>query len=454
MSGRDVAVTLPADADRASTPNGQQPPGEARTGTFRALRHRNYRLWFVGQGVSLVGTWMQTMAQQLLIYQLTGSAAALGMINFIGLIPLLPLALWGGSIVDRFPKRTVILVTQTGMLIQALLLSALTISGTIQVWQVYVMAFFLGALQAVDMPARQAFTVDMVEGKEDLTNAIGLNSAMFNGARALGPALAGLVVAATGEGLAFFINALTFVAVIVCLLMMRNLPNSSKQTTVGVAKHMAEGIRFVSRQQVVLVLMSLVAVSAFLSMPYSTLMPIFANDVLRDSANIHVQTVCHGPSAILRCQAPEALSLGLLLTTVGIGALVGALTIASLPNDARRGRLLTAGNLLFPASLLLFASSRSFLLSILYLLMVGISFVAQNALANTLIQISTPDSMRGRVMSLYSLTTQSMMRMGALQAGLLADRIGVPLAIGLGASVSLVYGPFVAVRYPRVREMR
>ena len=169
----------------------------------------------MGQGVSLIGTWMQTMALQLLVYRLTGSAAALGMINFIGLIPLLPLALWGGSLVDRFPKRTVILVTQTGMLIQALTLSVLTISGTIQVWQVYVMAFFLGALQAVDMPARQAFTVDMVEGKEDLTNAIGLNSAMFNGgARALGLALAGLVVAATGEGLAFFINALTFVAVI------------------------------------------------------------------------------------------------------------------------------------------------------------------------------------------------------------------------------------------------
>jgi hypothetical protein len=217
---------------------------------------------------------------------------------------------------------------------------------------------------------------------------------------------------------------------------------------------MAEGIRFVSRQQVVLILMSLVAVSAFLSMPYSTLMPVFANDVLQDSANILVQTVCHGPGAIFRCQAPQALPLGLLLTTVGIGALVGALAVASLPNDARRGRLLTAGNLLFPTSLLLFASSRSFLLSMICLLMVGISFVAQNALANTLIQILTPDSMRGRVMSLYSLTTQSMMRMGALQAGLVADRIGAPLAIGLGASVSLAYGLFVAVRYPRVRQMR
>jgi MFS family permease len=280
MSRRQVTVTRPAGSGGSPAPVGSPPARAAGVRTFRALRHRNYRLWFVGQGVSLIGTWMQTMAQQLLVYRLTGSAAALGMINFIGLLPLLPLALWGGSLIDRFPKRTVILVTQTGMLIQALLLAVLTLTGQIQVWQIYAMALTLGALQAVDMPARQAFTVDLVEGKEDLTNAIGLNSAMFNGARALGPALAGLVVAATGEGAAFLINASTFVAVIGSLLLMRNLPESSHRTTVGLARHLAEGIRFISRQQVVLVLMSLVAVSAFLSMPYSTLMPVFANDVL------------------------------------------------------------------------------------------------------------------------------------------------------------------------------
>ena len=454
MSGRDVAVTRPAGIDQSPAPNGQQSPGEARTGTFRALRHRNYRLWFVGQGVSLIGTWMQTMALQLLVYRLTGSAAALGMINFIGLIPLLPLALWGGSLVDRFPKRTVILVTQTGMLIQALLLSALTISGTIQVWQVYVMAFFLGALQAVDMPARQAFTVDMVEGKEDLTNAIGLNSAMFNGARALGPALAGLVVAATGEGLAFFINALTFVAVIVCLLMMRNLPNSSKQTTVGVAKHMAEGIRFVSRQQVVLVLMSLVAVSAFLSMPYSTLMPIFANGVLRDSANILVQTVCQGPSAILRCQAPEALPLGLLLTTVGIGALVGALAIASLPNDTRRGRLLTAGNLLFPDVAAAFCQFP------VLPLVDALSLDGRHQLrsAECAGQHADPDidaRLDARSSDEPLFPHHAKYDAHGRAPGWPPCRPGRrALAIGLGASLSLVYGLFVRGAFSSRREMR
>lgn len=426
----------------------------ARAGTFRALRHRNYRLWFFGQGISLIGTWMQTMAQQLLVYRLSGSAAALGMINFMGLIPLLPLALWGGSLSDRFPKRMVILGTQTGMLLQALLLAGLTLSGTVRVWHVYALAFLLGALQAVDLPARQAFTVDMVEGKEDLTNAIGLNSALFNGARALGPALSGVVVAATGEGLAFLINALTFVAVIGSLLLMRNLPRSSAPATVGLARHMAEGIGYVARQQTLLVLMSLVAVSSFLSMPYSTLMPVFANDVLRQSAGPVVQALCYGPLPFLRCQTPEALPLGMLLTMVGIGALIGALIIASLPDSARRGRMLTAGNLIFPATLIVFSLSRSFVLSLACLALVGFSFVSQNALANTLIQVSTPDSMRGRVMSLYSLTTQSTMRLGGLQAGVVADRIGAPLAIGLGAALSLAYGAFVALRFPRVRELR
>src|SRR5512140_3515857 len=187
--------------------------------TFRALRHCNYRLWFFGQGTSLVGTWMQTMAQQVLVYRLTGSAAALVIVSFIGLIPLIPLSLWGGSISDRFSKKTVILWAQVVMLVQAFILSALTASGHIQIWHVYVMAFILGAATAVDLPARQSFTVEMVEGKEDLTNAIGLNSAIFNAARALGPALAGLVVAATGEAIAFFLNGLSFVAVIISLLM-------------------------------------------------------------------------------------------------------------------------------------------------------------------------------------------------------------------------------------------
>jgi len=422
---------------------------------FRALRHRNYRLWFIGQGISLIGTWMQTMAQQVLVYRLTGSATSLGVISVIGLIPLIPLSLWGGSISDRIPRRNVILVTQILMLIQAFILSALTWTEKVQIWHVYVMAFFLGAAQAVDMPARQAFTVDMVEGKEDLTNAIGLNSAMFNGARAIGPALAGLVVAATGESIAFFVNGLSFVAVIISLLLMRNLPGARLPPGAGVStvSHMAEGFRYIIKKQVILVLTSLVALSAFLSMPYSTLMPVFAQVVLKNSAQSFVGLICGGDQPLIHCQTPEALPLGMLLTMVGIGAMIGALLVASLPQTARRGLYLTAGNLVFPLVLLFFSASRSFLLSLCLMLVTGISFVMQNALANTMIQLISPDEMRGRIMSFYTLTFQGMMRLGGLQAGLMSDWLGAPLTVSLGAGISLLYGLFVAFRYPVIRKM-
>jgi len=440
----------------ADTPSAQLAGKRSRLpNTFRALRHRNYRLWFFGQGFSLIGTWMQTMALQVLVYRLTGSAVQLGMINFLPLIPLVPLALWGGSLSDRADKRTVLLVTQTASLIQALLLALLTWTGTIQIWHVYLMSLILGAVNAVDMPARQAFTVDMVEGKEDLTNAIGLNSAIFNGARALGPALAGIAVATTGEGTAFFLNGLSFLTVIISLLSMRNLPQSSHHhdgTTLG--GHMAEGVRYTLKQQTTLVLISLVALSAFLSMPYSTLMPVFAGDVLKESAAPVEAYACSGAHPLLRCQTPEALALGMLLTAVGIGAVMGALLVASLPDNARRGRWLTVGNLSFPLLLLIFSASRSFALSLAMLVLVGISFVWQNALVNTLLQVTTPDHMRGRVMSIFSLMVQGMMRAGGLQAGFVANWFGAPVSVGVGAALSLAYGMFVAIRFPHVRELK
>jgi hypothetical protein len=274
---------------------------------------------------------------------------------------------------------------------------------------------------------------------------------MFNGARALGPALAGLAVATTGEGTAFMLNAVTFLAVIACLLLMRDLPQSSARPAqgTGVRSHMAEGIRFVMQQQSILVLISLVAVSALLSMPYTTLMPVFANIVLHDSAQPVTAFIC----ARIACQAPQALPLGILLTATGLGAVTGALLVASLPDKARRGHMLTFGNLGFPLVLVIFASSRSFVLSVLMLFLVGVSFVWQNSLANTLLQMTTPDQVRGRVMSLYSLTFQGMMRVGGLQAGLVADWIGAPLSVGIGAGVSLVYGLFVALKFPKVRRM-
>jgi len=423
--------------------------------TFRAFQHRNYLLWFFGQGISLIGTWMQTMAQQVLVYRLTGSAASLGVISFIGLIPLIPLSLWGGSITDRFSKRTILLVTQGIMLIQAFLLAGLTWSRTVQIWHVYLLAFVLGAAIAVDLPARQAFTVDMIEGKDDLTSAIGLNSAMFNGARAIGPALAGVLVATTGEGNAFFLNGLSFIAVLISLLMMRNLPKPKSHIEDGTSplKHMAGGLRFIFERQAILILVSLIAISAFLSMPYNTLLPVFASVVLKQSAQPVVAALCNSNSVIMGCQAPEALPLGLMYSMIGIGAVIGALVVASLPANTRRGLLLTIGNLAFPLFLVLFAFSTHFSLSLVLTLFIGFSFVWQNALANTLLQFVTPDELRGRVMGVYSMSFQTMFRLGGLQAGFVADWLGAPLSVGIGAIISFFYGLVIAFRYPKVRRL-
>jgi len=434
----------------AQTPAGGRP----RPSTFRALRHRNYRLFFFGQLVSLIGTWMQTIAQQYLVYRLTGSATMLGAISLLGIIPLLPMSLWGGSLADRFPKRSIILVTQTSMMLLAFILAALAWSGTVQVWHIMLLSVLLAAANAVDMPARQAFIVDMVDGKEDLTNAIGLNSTIFNASRAIGPAVAGVAVATTGEAGAFFLNGLSFIAVIAGLLLMRLPPHTPPERQATLSSHLWEGARYVRKEQTVLVLISLVAVSAFLSMPYSTLLPVFSSKVLNVSAQPLLKALCSWASAMgLRCQSPDALTFGLLSAATGVGALIGALFVASLPPQARRGGWLTLGNLSFPALVVLMALSRSFAASLLLLMGIGFSFVIQNALANTLIQVSVPDALRGRVMSFYTLTFQAMMRMGGMQAGLMGDAFGAPFAVGVGGLACLAYGAFVAWRYPGVRKM-
>jgi MFS family permease len=424
-------------------------------GTFRALRHRNYRLWFFGQGVSLVGTWMQSMAQQVLVYRLTGSATALGIVSFMVVLPLVPFTLWGGSLSDRAPKRMIILTTQTLMLLQAFVLAWLTWTGTVQIWHVYLMAFLLGTFKAVDMPARQSFVVEMVEGKDDLTSAIGLNSAIHNAAKTLGPAFAGVLVAVLGEAVAFSLNGLSFMAVILSLLWMRDLPRlvPAEPENRPVLAHMRDGLHYVLGQQTLLVLMSLVAVSSFLARPYQTLMPVFADVTLKESARPVIAFLCDGSFTILNCRAPAAIPLGLLLAAVGVGAVAGAVVVASLPENARRGRMLTLGNLSFPLLLLLFVCSRSMWLSLVLMLLVGMSQVFQNAMANTLLQLTAPDPLRGRVMSLYALVSHGMMHVGGLQAGFVADWAGAPLSIGVGAGFSLLYGALVAFRYREVRNL-
>jgi MFS family permease len=278
---------------------------------------------------------------------------------------------------------------------------------------------------------------------------------MFNAARAIGPALAGVLVATTGEGNAFFINGLSFISVIISLLMMRGLPKPLPQAESDTKpiKYMTGGVLFIIKRQTILVLISLIAVSAFLSMPYTTLLPVFASDVLMRSALPTVIAFCSSVSLHAGCQAPEALPLGLLYSMLGIGAVIGALVVASLATKARRGQLLTLGNLVFPLFLLLFAFSSQFVISLFLMLFIGFSFVWQNALANTLLQFVTPDELRGRVMGVYTMTFQTMFRLGGLQAGFVADWLGAPISVGIGAALSLLYGVFVAIRYPKVRQL-
>lgn len=443
--------------DVASEPIKNKPKrvNPKRSTAFRALRHRNYKLWFFGQGFSLVGTWMQSMAQQVLVYRLTGSASALGLVSFMTVLPLVPLGLWGGSLSDRISKRNLLLVTQALMLLQAVLLAVLTWTGAVEIWHVYLMAFLLGAFKAVDTPARHSFVVEMVEGKDDLTSAIGLNAAIQNGAKTLGPALAGVFVALTGEGTAFFVNSLSFLAVIISLLAMKGLPQPAidPQEKINALAHTWEGFRFVFGRQTMLVLMSLVAVSSFLSKPYQTLMPVFADVNFKESGQPVIAFLCNREHVLLNCKAPEAIPLGLLLAAIGLGAVVGALLVASLPAGARRGWVLTIGNICFPLLLLLFVVSDSLLMAILLMALTGLARVMQFAMANTLLQITAPDSLRGRVMSFYSLVSQGMTHLGGLQAGLAAEWVGAPLSIGVGATISLVYGIFVALRYRQVRNL-
>jgi MFS family permease len=418
---------------------------------FRALRHRNYRLFFFGQMVSIVGTWMQATALPLLIVKTAPQNPGLwlGINSFLPLIPLIPLALVAGSLADRYSKRKIIVLTQTVMMLQAFALAALTWTSTVQMWQILALTFIAGAATAIDVPARQAFVIEMVGDPDDLGSGIALNSAIFNLGRAIGPVLAGLLIAALDFGAAFLVNGLSFLAVIAGLLLMRlpSHPRHVKQPKMSA--HLKEGLSFLWNHTTLLVLMSLVAVSAFLSMPFITLMPIFAGKTLAESAQPITAAAC----GMMTCQNPEAVTYGLMLGVFGIGSLTGAL-LAGAYGEHSRGRLLTIGNLLFPATLLMFALSQSIWLSLIVLLGVGVAFILQNALSNTLVQVSTPDAMRGRVMSVYSMVFQGMMRAGGMQAGFMEAVVGAPLAVAWGALLSLAYGVFVFFKWPQIHRLK
>jgi MFS family permease len=398
--------------------------------TFASFKYRNYRLWFIGQLASLIGTWMQLTAQGFLVFELTHSAAYLGYVGFAGGVPSLVFSLYGGVISDRMSRRNMLIITQTSMLILAFILAGLTFAGVVQPWHILVLAVLLGIANAFDAPPRLAFVLELVDRK-DMTNAIALNATMFNAATAVGPAIAGLAYAAFGPAWCFTINGLSFVAVIVALAMMRVQPLASRPRAASTLADLQEGLRYAVSHSVIRVLILVASVSSLFGLGYVTLLPAWAVNVLGGNSATN----------------------GFLQSARGIGALLGALMIATLGHFRFRGRVLTFGSLLFPLLLLAFAFVRWLPLSLLILVGVGWSFIMMFNLANALVQSHVPDALRGRVMSIYNLGFQGMMPLGALLIGPLASLTNEPVAVVITAVIALAFGAWLWLRAPEVRRL-
>jgi len=389
---------------------------------FRSLRHRNFQLFFSGQMISLIGTWMDNIAEAWLVYRLTGSSLLLGTVAFAGQIPVFLMAPIGGMVADRFDRHKIVIATQASSMVLAFMLAGLTLSGRVKVWEVIVLAALMGAVNAFDIPARQAFLVEMV-GREDLMNAIALNSSMFNGARVIGPSIAGIIVASVGEGWCFFANAVSYIAVITGLLLMQLGPRRRAAIVTSPFEHIAEGFRFVFRARPIRALLLLIGLVSFVAVPYSVLMPIFADRIL------------HG----------GALGLGLLMGAAGAGALLGALTLTLRSGVQGLGRLVGFAAMGFGLSLALFSFSRIFWLSFALLVPVGYGVMLQMASCNTLIQSMVPDELRGRALAAYTMMFMGMAPMGSLFAGAAAEHIGAPGTVALGGIAAIV-GGFIFLR--------
>jgi MFS family permease len=399
--------------------------------TFTALKYPNYRLWFFGQMVSLFGTWMQMTAQGYLVFELTHSPAYLGYVGFSAGIPTWALMLYGGVIADRMSRRTLLIITQTSMMMLAFILAGLAFLHVVQAWHIIVLAFCLGVANAFDAPARQSFVLEMVE-REDLTNAIALNSTMFNTATATGPAISGVTYALFGPAWCFMINGISFVAVIVALLLMKLKSQPSPVRRNSIRADLKEGIHYVGSQPMVRALIALVGMVCLFGISFVTLIPAWAVNVLGGDARTN----------------------GLLLSARGMGSLFSALSIASLGRFKFKGKLLTIGTFAFPALLLVFTLVRWLPLSLVMLVGVGGALILIMNLANALVQTLVPDSLRGRVMSIYALTFFGLMPIGALWIGAVAQHLGAQGAIIIASLVSLGFAVLLWRIVPKLRALR
>jgi len=392
-----------------------------------ALRHRNFRLFWIGQVISFTGTWVQYVAQGWLVLKLTDSPFYLGLVGAVGSLPILFFTLFGGVVADRAQKRSILILTQSLSMVLALILAILTSIDIIKVWHIIIIATLFGVVNAFDIPARQSFQIEMV-GRDDLLNAIALNSAAFNGARIIGPATAGLLIGYLGLSTCFYINAFSFLPVIIGLIRM-TFPGYKKEGgTKGFKEKMLEGLRFIKGEPRVNTLIILVAIVSLLGIPYITLMPVFARDILKV-----------GPTG-----------LGILMSSAGLGAFIGAISLAFRPNIERKGLLVGSAGIIFSISLVVFSISRTLWLSLFILFVSGWAMISLMAIVNSLLQLSVPDELRGRVMSAFALVFLGISPIGNLLMGWMAQGLGTPFSVTLGGILCLIT---IILLYRRRPEM-
>jgi MFS family permease len=397
---------------------------------FRALRHRNYRLFFAGQSVSLIGTWITRVAMGWLVYRMTKSEFVLGVVAFASLVPTFLLTPLGGVLADRFDRQRIILGTQVALMVTSFALGYFALRGTISVPIVIVLGTIQGVCNAFDIPARQAFVVQMVEERADLGSAIAMNSMVFNSARLVGPSVAGLLLAAFGEAWCFIIDGFSFLAVIAALVAMRTTPMERREST-PVLHELRDGFAASFGFPPIRAILLLMALTSFVGMPYTVLMPAFADKVL------------HG----------DALTLGFLMAATGVGALLGALFLAMRPSVRGLGRIIASGAALFGAALIAFSFSRQTWLSLVLLAVTGFAMMAQTASSNTIVQTLVDDNKRGRVMAFFAMAFMGTMPFGNLFAGIIADRIGAPRTVFLGGVACVVGALLFARKLPQIRTL-
>ena len=402
----------------------------ARRYGLGALSHRNFRLFFVGQGISLVGTWMQNVGEGWLILTLTNSPFYVGLTSALSSLGVLLFSLYAGVIADRVDKRRVIIYMQVAFMLEAFTVSILVWTHVVAVWQVLLLATALGLASAFDIPMRQSFIVEMV-GKEDLMNAIALNSSLFNGARVIGPAIAGVLIGALGIAWCYFLNGLSYIAVIAGLLMMRLPYNPNPARTTSAWTGFREVLAYLRGDRRLRVLMLLTAILSVFGFPYISMMPVFARDVLHRGAA----------------------GYGALTSSIGIGAVIGALGVAlASARIRRRGRLMLIGGTAFGILLILFSASRALGLSMALLALTGCAMIVNNSLTNTLIQTAAPDHLRGRVMGFYSFVFVGMAPFGAFMFGLVGEHIGVPETLAIGGAIVAIGVTLAGWLVPEIRS--